>query len=110
MAEFGNGTFETVVAIGVLHHTVDFWRAMRKVARVTQPSGTIVGMVYPAPSLCNWILSPWPMMQTLRENRWPYGTVIDADERMRWISGHHPTEAAALTANFVSLRAIGSTL
>lgn len=58
LADFGDGTFETVVAIGVLRHTGDFWQAMREVARVTQRSGTIVGMVYPTPSLRNYILSP----------------------------------------------------
>lgn len=110
MPQFEDGTFGAVVAIGALHHTGDFRRAIREVARVTAPGGTIVGMVYSAFSLRNWILSPRLMLTTLRENRRAGGASIAADERMRWLSDHNSSGAAAPSTEYFSRRALRSIL
>ena len=106
MSEFGDGTFDTVVAIGALHHTGDFRRAIREVARVTKSGGTIVGMVYSAFSLRNWILSPRLMIRTMRHNRKLGGAIIAADERMRWLSDHNQSGTAAPATEYLSRRAL----
>jgi SAM-dependent methyltransferase len=45
-APFENASFDHVVAIGCLHHTGDIQRALKEVARVLRPGGSLMMMVY----------------------------------------------------------------
>lgn len=110
MSQFADGEFNAVVAIGALHHTGDFRRAIREVARITSGGGTIVGMVYSVFSLRNWILNPRLMLKTLLSNRGTTGAVIAADERMRWLSDHNQSGFAAPATEYFSRRALRSIL
>lgn len=110
MSQFADGAFNAVVAIGALHHTGDFRRAIREVARITSRGGTIVGMVYSAFSLRNWLLSPRLMLKTLLNNRGITGAVIAADEYMRWLSDHNQNGSAAPATEYFSRRALRAIL
>jgi len=110
MGTFADGTFAAAVAIGALHHTGDFRRAIREVARVVKPGGTIVGMVYSVFSVRNWILSPRLMTRTAWANRKPGGASVAADERMRWHSDHNSSGAAAPATEYLSRRALRAIL
>lgn len=110
MSKFEDDSFAAVVAIGALHHTGDFRRAIQEVARVTASGGTIVGMVYSAFSLRNWIRNPRLMIRMLRKNRRTGGVVIAADERLRWLSDHNQYGTAAPATEYFSRRALRSIL
>jgi ubiquinone/menaquinone biosynthesis C-methylase UbiE len=43
---FPHQSFDAVVAIGSLHHTGDFGKAISEMARIVKPSGVVCGMVY----------------------------------------------------------------
>jgi len=110
MSQFADGAFNAVVAIGALHHTGDFRRAIREVARITSRGGAIVGMVYSAFSLRNWVLNPRLMFKTLLGSRGTTGAVIAADERMRWLSDHNQSGSAAPATEYFSRRALRAIL
>jgi SAM-dependent methyltransferase len=55
---FANETFDAVVAIGCLHHTGDFPRAIEEVHRVLRPGGQALVMVYHRFSYYQWLR--WP--------------------------------------------------
>jgi len=110
MGTFADGTFAAVVAIGALHHTGDFRRAIREVARVVKPGGTIVGMVYSVFSDRNWNLSPRLMFRAAWVNRKPGGASMVADERMRWLSDHNSSGTAAPATEYFSRRALRAIL
>jgi SAM-dependent methyltransferase len=110
MTMFSEDTFDSVVAIGSLHHTGDFDRAIAEVARVAKPGATVIGMVYSLFSLRNWIKRPTLMVRELRNNRGPGGSRIRADEHLRWMSDHNSSGDAAPATEYFSRRALRTVL
>ena len=87
LKDFADGTFDVVVAIGSLHHTGDFDRAIAEAVRVCRPNGVIIGMVYSLFSGRNWLFRPIRTLRCIFDNfNEPYARV-KADERLRWMSG-----------------------
>lgn len=110
MTMFPDDTFDSVVAIGSLHHTGDFNRAIAEVVRVAKPGATVVGMVYSLFSLRNWVKRPTLMLRTLRDNRRSGGARVRADEQMRWMSDHNSSGDAAPATEYFSRRALRTVL
>jgi SAM-dependent methyltransferase len=106
MTMFPDDTFDSVVAIGSLHHTGDFDRAIAEVVRVAKPGATVVGMVYSLFSLRNWMKRPTLMLRALRNNRGPAGARVRADEHLRWMSDHNSSGDAAPATEYFSRRAL----
>lgn len=57
-SHFPDGSFDTVVPIGFLHHTGDLSAAIREIKRVLRPGGELFMMVYNAYSYRRWIHNP----------------------------------------------------
>jgi len=108
--QFPDDRFDSVVAIGSLHHTGDFNRAIAEVVRVTKPGGVIVGMVYSLFSGRNWILKPQLMLASLRKNTAKGGIRIRADKHLRWLSDHNSAGEAAPATEYFSRRALHNLL
>jgi SAM-dependent methyltransferase len=106
---FEDDSFDSAVAIGSLHHTGDFDRAISELARVVRNNGRIVGMVYSYFSLRNWMLYPTKsFLLALRNLRVPIR--VQADERLRWLSDHNSQGEAAPTTEYFSRRALRKVL
>ncbi len=45
-APFSDSSLDAVVAIGSLHHTGDFEKAINEICRILKPGGLLIGMVY----------------------------------------------------------------
>lgn len=110
MTMFSDHTFDSVVAIGSLHHTGNFDRAIAEVVRVAKPGAIVVGMVYSLFSLRNWIKRPTLMLRELRNNRGPGGSRVRADEHLRWMSDHNSSGDAAPATEYFSRRALRAVL
>lgn len=103
-------SFDVVVSIGSLHHTGDFRQAISEVVRVTRPGGLILGMVYSGFSLRNWKKYPFLMIRRAIYNLKPGGSVINADEQLRWLSDHNSSGSAAPSTEYLSRRALRAIL
>jgi SAM-dependent methyltransferase len=57
-APFDNESFDTVVAIGCLHHTGDLRQAIVECHRILRPGGRLIFMVYYAYSYRRWMQAP----------------------------------------------------
>lgn len=107
---FEQDIFDSVIAIGSLHHTGDFDLALQEAARVAKPGGTLVGMVYSLFSLRNWLRRPLVMFKALLRNRLTAGARICADENLRWMSDHNSSGVAAPATEYFSRRALRKAL
>ena len=102
---FSDGSFDAVVAIGSLHHTGDFDRAISEMARIVEPGGVVCGMVYSLFSLRNFILQPIKTTKSCIANlRKPIR--IKADQKLRWLSDHNSQGVAAPNTEYFSRRAL----
>lgn len=57
-APFANETFDSIVAIGCLHHTGDLKKAIDECFRILRPGGRLVFMVYYSYSYRRWVNDP----------------------------------------------------
>lgn len=57
-APFENESFDTIVAIGCLHHTGDLRQAIAECHRMLRPGGHLIFMVYYAYSYRRWMQAP----------------------------------------------------
>lgn len=106
LKDFADGTFDVVVAIGSLHHTGDFDRAIAEAVRVCRPNGVIIGMVYSLFSGRNWLFRPIRTLRCAISNfNAPYARV-KADEQLRWMSDHDSNSNAAPATEYFSRRAL----
>ncbi len=102
---FSNDSFDSAIAIGSLHHTGDFERAISELSRVVCSGGTIVGMVYSYFSLRNWIHFPRKTLFLAFTNiKTPIR--VQADEKLRWLSDHNSQGEAAPSTEYFSRRAL----
>lgn len=102
---FSNDSFDSAIAIGSLHHTGDFDRAISELTRVVCNDGTIIGMVYSYFSLRNWILYPRKTLFLAFKNiKTPIR--VQADEKLRWLSDHNSEGEAAPSTEYFSRRAL----
>lgn len=106
MSMLPDGTFDSVVAIGSLHHTRNFDRAIAEVIRVAKPGAIVVGMVYSLFSLRNWKRRPRLLLGELRNNRGSPGSRVRVDENLRWMSDHNSSGVAAPATEYFSRRAL----
>ncbi len=103
---FADNTFDVVLAIGSLHHTGDFDRAITEAVRVCKPNGVVTGMVYSLFSARNWLSRPIRILRcTLSNFNAPYARV-KADEKLRWMSDHDSNSTAAPATEYFSRRAL----
>lgn len=94
---FPQGTFDTVITIGTLHHTGDLVTAVSEVRRVLRPGGTALVMVYNAHSFRR--LAAWPRLRlsaTMGRLREP------ADRKLRRMYDQRSDGTAAPHTDFVS--------
>jgi ubiquinone/menaquinone biosynthesis C-methylase UbiE len=104
-APFLDNSFDAVVAIGSLHHTGNFDRAIEEMCRVTKSDGVVCGMVYSLFSARNFIFRP------IRTTRLAISNIkhpvrVLADERLRWFSDHNQKGEAAPSTEYFSRRAL----
>ncbi len=110
LKDFECDVFDVVVAIGSLHHTGDFDRAIAEAIRVCKPSGVVIGMVYSLFSARNWLFRPIKTFRCAVGNlHAPYARV-KADEKLRWMSDHDSSSTAAPATEYFSRRALGHIL
>jgi ubiquinone/menaquinone biosynthesis C-methylase UbiE len=108
-APFSDSIFDAVVAIGSLHHTGDFDRAISEMSRVTKDGGVVCGMVYSLFSARNFIFRPASTIRLAIQNiRHPVR--VKADEKMRWFSDHNQKGEAAPATEYFSRKALRSVL
>jgi len=110
LTSIASGTFDGCIAIGSLHHTGDFNRAIRELHRVTKREGSIHGMVYSLFSLRNWLFRPVFMGRCLARNIRGNGVRIQADEKLRWMSDHNSEGKAAPSTEYFSRKALRTVL
>jgi ubiquinone/menaquinone biosynthesis C-methylase UbiE len=102
---FPDMNFDAVVAIGSLHHTGDFDRAISEMSRIVKPGGVVCGMVYSLFSLRNFILQPLKTTKSCIANlRKPIR--VKADQKLRWLSDHNSQGAAAPCTEYFSRKAL----
>jgi SAM-dependent methyltransferase len=104
-APFPDSNFDAVVAVGSLHHTGDFDRAISEMCRVTKSGGVVCGMVYSLFSARNFIFRP---ISTLRQafRNLNHPVRINADEKLRWFSDHNLKGEAAPATEYFSRKAL----
>ena len=108
-APFSDSHFDAVVAIGSLHHTGDFDRAISEMFRVTKSGGVVCGMVYSLFSARNFIFQPIRTTRlAFRNTRRPVR--VKADEKLRWFSDHNQRGEAAPATEYFSRKALRSVL
>ena len=107
---FDQCEFDAVVAIGSLHHTGDFDKAIGELIRTLKPDGLAVGMVYSLFSFRNWTKKPLLLTKELIKNYRSSGSRICADEEFRWMSDHNSYGEAAPATEYFSRRALRSVL
>ena len=106
---FPDSSFDAVVAVGSLHHTGDFDRAIFEMCRVTKSGGVVCGMVYSLFSARNFVFQPISTLRlALRNIRHP--ARVKADEKLRWFSDHNQKGEAAPATEYFSRRALRSVL
>jgi ubiquinone/menaquinone biosynthesis C-methylase UbiE len=106
---FPDSSYDAVVAIGSLHHTGDFDRAISEMCRVTKSEGVVCGMVYSLFSARNFIFQPIRTTRlALRNTRCP--ARVKADEKLRWFSDHNQKGEAAPATEYFSRRALRTVL
>ena len=102
---FSDGSFDAVVAIGSLHHTGDFDRAISEMARIVKPGGVVCGMVYSLFSLRNLILQPLKTTKSCIANLCK-PIRVKAGQKLRWLSDHNSQGVAAPSTEYFSRRAL----
>ena len=108
-APFSDSGFDAVVAVGSLHHTGDFDRAISEMCRVTKSEGVVCGMVYSLFSARNFIFQPIRTIRlAFRNIRHPVR--VKADEKLRWFSDHNQKGEAAPATEYFSRKALRSVL
>jgi ubiquinone/menaquinone biosynthesis C-methylase UbiE len=108
-APFPDSSFDAVVAIGSLHHTGDFDRAISEMCRVTKSGGVVCGMVYSLFSARNFIKQPIKTTRLALQNiRHP--ARVKADEKLRWLSDYNQKGEAAPASEYFSRKALRSVL
>ena len=100
---FGNAEFDSVVAIGSLHHTGNLDKAIEEVFRVLKPGGHFIGMVYNIFSLRNLIRSPLGTFRLLFSHD---KARLVAGQKLRWMSDHDSSGVAAPTTEYLSKSAL----
>ena len=102
---FPDMNFDAVVAVGSLHHTGDFDRAISEMSRIVKSGGVVCGMVYSLFSLRNFILQPLKTTKSWIANlRKPIR--VKADQKLRWLSDHNSQGAAAPCTEYFSRKAL----
>jgi ubiquinone/menaquinone biosynthesis C-methylase UbiE len=102
---FSDGSFDAVVAIGSLHHTGDFDRAISEMARIVKSGGVVCGMVYSLFSLRNFLHQPiTTACRCIVSIRRPIR--INADQKLRWLSDHNSQGDAAPSTEYFSRKAL----
>lgn len=108
-APFPDSNFDAVVAIGSLHHTGDFDRAIAEMCRVTNSGGVVCGMVYSLFSARNFVFRPIRTLRLAFQNTRQPVRVL-ADEKLRWFSDHNQKGEAAPSTEYFSRKALRSVL
>ncbi|CAB4641957.1 unannotated protein [freshwater metagenome] len=104
-APFSDSTFDAVVAIGSLHHTGNFDRAISEMVRVTKSGGVVCGMVYSLFSLRNIRSQPKETTKRIVENL-RGAARIQAGPKMRWQSDHNQKGEPAPSTEYFSRKAL----
>lgn len=60
---FDSESFDTIIAIGCLHHTGDLEKAISQCHRLLRPGGSLIFMVYYAYSYRRWIQAPFDTLR-----------------------------------------------
>jgi ubiquinone/menaquinone biosynthesis C-methylase UbiE len=108
-APFSDSNFDAVVAIGSLHHTGDFDKAISEMFRVTKSGGVVCGMVYSLFSARNFIFRPLSSFRLVFKNA-IHPVRINADEKLRWLSDQNQKGKAAPATEYFSRKALRSVL
>ena len=103
---FANESFDTIVAIGCLHHTGDIADAIASCRRLLVPGGLLVGMVYYSYSYRRWWNEPARTIRYfIREQRGHSGTNRDGKT---FAYDHAQAGTLAPSTEFVSVRSLRS--
>jgi 2-polyprenyl-6-hydroxyphenyl methylase/3-demethylubiquinone-9 3-methyltransferase len=83
------GTFDVVYSWGVLHHTGDMHRALRKAAGMTAPGGMFLFALYRRTWLCSlWTLEKqWYAKATPAQQKWARGIYLFLFRLGLWVTG-----------------------
>jgi SAM-dependent methyltransferase len=101
---FPSESLEVVVAIGCLHHTGDFPRAIREVHRVLVPGGHALVMVYNRFSYDQWLHWPLRTLRAWRRDRgWEAPEVEPSSEAQRRQYDFNRSGEAAPVTDFFSV-------
>jgi ubiquinone/menaquinone biosynthesis C-methylase UbiE len=108
-APFVDDSFDAVVAIGSLHHTGDFNKAISEMCRITKSGGVVCGMVYSMFSARNFIFRPISTTKLCIKNIFK-PVRVKADKKLRWLSDHNNKGEAAPATEYFSRKALRKVL
>lgn len=100
---FERGAFDTVIAIGSLHHTGNLARALSEVHRVLAPSGEALVMVYNAYSYRRWTYSFGSTAKHFMFDKLRVGSRPEVSELDRAQYDHASDGSAPPATEFVSV-------
>lgn len=104
---FAPESFDTVVAIGSLHHTGDLQLAIRRCRELLRPGGKLIFMVYYAYSYRRFRMAPVATIKYMAKELAGYrGVVGNSDVRERAAYDTSPSGAGAPHTDWVSVRSL----
>jgi SAM-dependent methyltransferase len=103
---FEDGSFDSVVSIGCLHHTGDLEKAFSEMFRVLKPNGTFVFMVYYAFSYKRWITHPIDTTKRIFTDGRSSGGNKNGSDSGGWWFDRHLDGVAPPHTQFVSKRQV----
>jgi SAM-dependent methyltransferase len=104
---FSPESFDTIVAIGCLHHTGDLKRAIDRCWSLLRPGGTLTFMVYYAYSYRRFRMTPGATLGNLSRELFGYRGVVEASsERDRAAYDASADGAGAPHTDWISVRSL----
>ena len=106
---FPDNSFDFVISIGCLHHSGDLPKAIEECARVLQPGGTMILMVYNALSYKRWITRP---LETFRRSKHVHGhqQISKSSHKDAWWYDRKTDGTTAPSTVFTTIKEIESML
>ena len=106
---FPDNSFDFVISIGCLHHSGNLPKAIEECARVLQPGGTMILMVYNALSYKRWITRP---LETFRRSKHVNGPqqISKSSHKDAWWYDRKTDGTTAPSTVFTTIKEIESML